>query len=134
RNNSSLRAQRSNPLFLFAAGMDCFAALAMTVVAPWQTAAAYPPFGRSEDSQRGMCFAPGREAFLTPPATFRGERHVAWNDTHHHPDHFPVGRLQRPIWRLWLWHGAFRHGDRWRDSGGANRPDPAGQAVGRIGR
>jgi hypothetical protein len=41
--------------------------------------------------------APGREAFLTPPALFRGERHVAWNDPHHHRDHFPAGRLQRPI-------------------------------------
>jgi hypothetical protein len=33
--------------------------------------------------------APGREAFSTPPPSFRGKRHVAWNDTHHHRDHFP---------------------------------------------
>jgi hypothetical protein len=33
-----------------------------------------------------------------------GECHVARNDTHHHCDHLPARRVQRPFWRLRLGH------------------------------
>ena len=56
---SSLRAQRSNPFFLYAAQMDCFATLAMTWIdmASHPRGALRPSFG-----------------FVSAPAKFRGRR------------------------------------------------------------
>src|SRR5262249_28449939 len=58
-----------------------------------------------------------------------GECHVAWFDPDHPRDHLPARRLQRPLRRLRLWHGPFRHGAWRRRSGRSARADPAGQTV-----
>jgi hypothetical protein len=56
---SSLRAQRSNPFFLCAAQMDCFAALAMT---------------RIETGLRDLAANCARALHLFQPPKFRGRR------------------------------------------------------------
>src|SRR6266853_5965716 len=50
-----------------------------------------------------LCFiaAGGVADSHSPDATW-GDCHVARNDTDHHPDYFPAGRLQRPVRRLRL--------------------------------
>src|SRR5689334_13096453 len=52
-----------------------------------------------------------------------GARHVDWDHTRHHPDHYPAGRLLRPRQGIWLRLRPFRHGA---GRGGFDRaPDPA---------
>src|ERR1700716_2768609 len=56
---------------------------------------------------RDMLCSPSAAADFHSPAACWGERYVAWIDTHHHRDHLPLGRLQRPVRRPLLRHGPF---------------------------
>src|ERR1700724_422312 len=78
-----------------------------------------------------MLFSLGGAEFH-PQAVPWGECHVARNDTHHHRDYLPARRVQRPFWRLRLWHGPFRDGPWWRDFSRAAHPVAARQAVNQI--
>src|SRR5258707_10726582 len=64
---------------------------------------------------------------IRPPAW--GECHDARNDTRHHPDHLPAGRLQRPVWRLRLRLRPLGNGPRRRRSGRAAPSVTAWQAL-----
>src|SRR6185437_3347254 len=80
-----------------------------------------------------LCWRGGAAAF-SARRPLHGGRHVAWDDPDHPGDHLPARRLQRPVRRLWLWHGPFRNGARRRRTGCVARPALPWQLVHDVSR
>src|SRR3979411_2568394 len=81
---------------------------------------------------RNMLCSGGGPAFFRSPADCRGDCHVAWNDTRHHPDHFPAGGVQWAVRGLRLRHGPLRDGPWRRHSDSADHLAAARQALGQT--